>query len=72
MDRISIGFAVGQSLSLRVQPEALADLTTKLTGKGGDLWYDLPTDDGTVKLRLDSIVYLQAESSATKVGFGSN
>ena len=69
MDRVSIGFAAGQSLNVRVTADALADLTKALgTGEG---WYDLSADGGDVKLRLDKVVYIQAENSASSVGFGS-
>lgn len=68
MERISIGFAAGQSLSLRVEEDALTGLRNALTGN--DLWFALDTEDGPVSVRLDTIVYLKGESSATKVGFG--
>ncbi|MDO9353661.1 MAG: hypothetical protein Q7T55_08195 [Solirubrobacteraceae bacterium] len=68
MERISIGFAAGQSLSLRVEEDAVTGLRNALTGS--DLWFALDTEDGPVSVRLDTIVYLKGESSATKVGFG--
>ncbi len=68
MERISIGFAAGQTLSLRVEEDALTGLRNALTGS--DLWFALDTEDGPVSLRLDTVVYLRAESSASKVGFG--
>ena len=68
MERISIGFAAGQTLSLRVEEDALKGLSNALGG--GEQWHHLDTDDGPVTLRLDTVVYLRAESTASKVGFG--
>lgn len=68
MERIAIGFAAGQNLSLRVEPDALTGLRNALTGN--DLWYSLDSEDGPVSIRLDKVVYLRGESSASKVGFG--
>ncbi|MFT4035530.1 MAG: hypothetical protein QM679_08135 [Patulibacter sp.] len=68
MERISIGFAAGQVLGLRVDQAALEGLTTALSGN--ERWHQVETEEGTVNLRLDHIVYLRTESSETKVGFG--
>jgi hypothetical protein len=71
MERISIGFAAGQNLSLRVKKDSLDALRESLAGGKGDLWFPLDSEDGVVSLRLDSIVFLRVESSDSKVGFGS-
>ena len=71
MERISIGFAAGQNLSLRVETNALEALRSALGNAQSDLWFPLESDDGIVSLRLDSIVFLRAEKSDSKVGFGS-
>ncbi|MBJ7470477.1 MAG: hypothetical protein JHD16_04215 [Solirubrobacteraceae bacterium] len=68
MERISIGFAAGQVLGLRVEKEALDGLTSALSST--EPWYQLSTDDGTVSIRTDSVVYLRTENPETKVGFG--
>ena len=68
MERISIGFAAGQVLALRVEDDALSGLTTALSGN--EVWHQMSTEEGVVNLRLDSVVYLRTESSETKVGFG--
>lgn len=68
MERISIGFAAGQVLSLRVGKDALAELTTALSGQS--LWHSIAAEDGAVNVRLDSIVYLRSENPESKVGFG--
>ncbi|MDQ8046013.1 MAG: hypothetical protein AAGC46_16955 [Solirubrobacteraceae bacterium] len=68
MERISIGFAAGQTLSLRVEQDAIDALQSAL---GGDnLWHKVSTDEGDVSIRLDTVVYLRSESSESKVGFG--
>ena len=68
MERISIGFAAGQVLGLRVEQPALDGLTKALSGN--ELWHQVETEEGVVNVRLDHIVYLRTESSETKVGFG--
>ena len=68
MERISIGFAAGQVIALRVEKEALDGLTTALSGN--ELWHQISTEEGVVNVRLDSVVYLRTENSETKVGFG--
>ncbi|MEH3053267.1 MAG: hypothetical protein PGN13_04555 [Patulibacter minatonensis] len=68
MERISIGFAAGQVLGLRVEKSTLDALTSALSGN--ERWHALETEDGPVNVRLDQVVYLRTESSDTKVGFG--
>lgn len=68
MERISIGFAAGQVLGLRVSKETLDELTSALSGQ--NLWHSLSTEDGAVNVRLDSVVYLRTENPESKVGFG--
>lgn len=68
MERISIGFAAGQVLGLRVSKDQLDELTTALSGQNP--WHSVTTDDGSVNVRLDSVVYLRTENPESKVGFG--
>jgi hypothetical protein len=67
--RISIGFKGGQVLVVRVAEEALAGLQAAVGSDGG--WYDLETEDGTAKIDLVAVVYVQLDSSEPRVGFGS-
>lgn len=68
MDRISIGFAAGQVLSLRVEQQQLADLLEAVTS--GRTWHDVDTEEGPVKVRLDEVVYVRGETKDSRVGFG--
>lgn len=68
MERISIGFAAGQVLGLRVSKEALDGLTSALSA--GDAWHQVAAEDGAVSVRVDSVVYLRTENPESKVGFG--
>ena len=68
MERISIGFAAGQVVSLRVEKNVLDELTNALSSQNP--WHQVTTDDGSVNLRLDSVVYLRTENPESKVGFG--
>lgn len=68
MERISIGFSGGGGLALRVEKEALVELRTAV--KAGQGWYDVQSDEGTVSVRTDQVVYLRTENTESKVGFG--
>ncbi len=65
--RVSIGFAGGQVLAVRVVPDALQELRGRL-GSGG--WHELRTDEGVVQVNLDQVVYVNVDSDEHRVGFG--
>jgi hypothetical protein len=64
---VTIGFAGGQSLSVRLDEEAIKALGGSL---GQDGWHELAVEDGTVRLRLDKVVYVRVETGEHRVGFG--
>jgi hypothetical protein len=64
---VSIGFAGGQVLSVRMDEAELRGLTGAL---GGDGWHELTLEDGAVRVRLDQVVYVRVDASAHRVGFG--
>jgi len=66
--RISIGFDGGQVLAVRVAPEELSKLRGSL---GGDGWHELSAEDGTVALKLASVVYVLVADDGHRVGFGA-
>jgi hypothetical protein len=68
--RISVGFQGGQVLGLRVAAKELSNLERALE-KDSDRWYELPVEDGTVRLDLRTVVYLRTESEEPRVGFGA-
>jgi hypothetical protein len=65
--RISVGFLGGQVLSMRVDEKQLKALSEAL---GGDGWHDVASEDGPVRVNLEQIAYLSADSSEPHVGFG--
>ena len=65
--RISVGFHGGQVLPLRVADAELKTLYDAL-GKGG--WHQIETEDGPVRVDLEQMVYVSAESDELHVGFG--
>ncbi len=67
LQRISVGFRGGQVLALRVSDEQLAELRGAL-GAGG--WHELQGENGPVRMNLDDVVYVGAESDELRVGFG--
>ena len=66
--KINIGFLGGPVLSARVRP---ADLTVLRQSLGTTGWHDLPSEDGTIALDLEKVVYVLVDSDANRVGFGS-
>jgi hypothetical protein len=64
---VTIGFSGGQSLSVRLADEAIKELGGSL---GHDGWHELAVEDGTVRLRLDQVVYVRVETGEHRVGFG--
>jgi hypothetical protein len=66
--KISVGFDGGQVLTARVAPEQLSRLRSAL---GSDGWHELAAEDGTVALKLGSIVYVLVDHEEHRVGFGT-
>ena len=66
--RVSLGFEGGQVLALRVERQGDRGSCEKALSNGG--WHDLESDDGTVRVNLDKLVYISAEIGEPRVGFG--
>ncbi len=64
---VTIGFAVGQALSVRLDDDQIKRLRKSLTDGG---WFELEGEDGTAQIRLDAVVYVRVESDEHRVGFG--
>ena len=64
---VVIGFAVGQSLPVRLDDDEIKRLLGALADGG---WFELATDDGTAHLRLDTVVYVRVDKDEHRVGFG--
>ena len=65
--RVSVGFQGGQVLAARMSDEELASLSAAL-GTGG--WHEIKSEDGPVRLNLEQVVYVSADSEEPHVGFG--
>jgi hypothetical protein len=65
--RISVGFHGGQVLALRVPDGALESLYGALGSSG---WHVIESEDGPVRVDLEQVVYVSAESDELRVGFG--
>ena len=68
LKRVSIGFRGGQVLAVRVDDKALAGLQDALGGSG---WHELDHDEGTARISLEQVVYVQVDSAEPRVGFGA-
>lgn len=67
--RISIGFHASPPLALRVDDTALKALKKSIAA--GEGWHEIESDDGTVTLRLEHVLWLRVESDDQRVGFGA-
>jgi hypothetical protein len=68
--RVEIGFAGGQVVSVRLQEGPLADLRKTVEKDNG--WYDLETDDGTVALDLNKVVFVRIAGAPHTIGFSGD
>jgi hypothetical protein len=70
LQRVTIGLAAhAQLLAVRIEDEALDYLLQAVAG--GD-WYDLTTDDGTIRLNLGQVLYIRTARDEHRVGFGAS
>jgi hypothetical protein len=65
--RLSIGFQGGQVLAVRLSEQQLAELEKALGTQG---WHEIQSEDGPVRLDLGQVVYVTAEATEPRVGFG--
>ena len=68
LKRVSIGFRGGQVLAVRVDEGTLVALQGALGGSG---WHELNHEEGTARVSLDQVVYVQVDSAEPRVGFGA-
>ena len=68
--KIDIGFAGGQVLSVRIDEGVLGNLRTVLDRGSG--WHDLPSEDGEIALDLAKVAYVRVDSGEHRVGFTSD
>lgn len=68
LKRVSIGFRGGQVLAVRVDEGTLVALQNALGGSG---WHELNHEEGTARVSLDQVVYVQVDSAEPRVGFGA-
>jgi hypothetical protein len=66
-EKVTIGF-FGGGLSLRLESKELDKLLKKLPDGG---WHDIEAEDGTVRVNLSVVVYVQTDRSQHRVGFGA-
>jgi hypothetical protein len=68
--RVEIGFAGGQVVSVRLAEKPLADLRKAVEGDSG--WRDLETDDGTLAVDLDTVVFVRIAGAPHTIGFSGD
>jgi hypothetical protein len=65
--RISIGFQASPPLATRVSDDELKRLHDALGSEG---WHDVETEDGSIRLNLEHVLWLRVEKDEQRVGFG--
>ena len=65
--RISIGFQASPPVALRVAEDELGKLQDALGGEG---WYELKAEDGTLKMNLAHVLWVKTDREEQRVGFG--
>ena len=68
IEKVTIGF-FGGGLALRLESKELDKLLKKLPDGG---WHDIEAEDGTVRVNLAVVVYVQTDRSQHRVGFGAS
>ena len=66
--RGAIGFAGGQTLSLRL-PEDELETLRRMLREGRERWHEVAAADGAVLVDLGQVVYLRVDSDEHRVGF---
>jgi hypothetical protein len=67
-ERVSIGFAGGQVVEVKLTAAKLKELRKALDSADG--WADLETEDGTVSLDLRQVVFMRSAATPASIGFG--
>lgn len=65
--RVEIGFAGGQVVSVRLREQPLGELRKALERDSG--WHDLETQDGTLALDLAKVLFVRIAGSPQTIGF---
>jgi hypothetical protein len=67
-ERVSIGFAGGQVVEVRLDDARLKDLRKSLDKADG--WADLDTEEGLVSVDLRQVVFIRSAATPQRIGFG--
>ena len=68
MEKVTIGY-FGGGLAMRLDSKQLDKLLKALPDGG---WHDIEAEDGTVRVNLAVIVYVQTDRAKHQVGFGAS
>jgi hypothetical protein len=67
-ERVSIGFAGGQVVEVKIDDGKLKDLRKALERQDG--WLDLDAEEGMVSIDLRQVVFLRSATTPQRIGFG--
>jgi hypothetical protein len=70
IQRIEIGFAGGQVVSVRLEEKRLSELRKSVERSDG--WHDLEIEDGTISVDLSKVVFVRTSAAPHTIGFAGD
>jgi hypothetical protein len=70
IQRIEIGFAGGQVVSVRLEEKRLSELRKSVERSEG--WHDLEIEDGTISVDLAKVVFVRTSAAPHTIGFSGD
>ena len=67
-ERVSIGFAGGGVVEVRIDDAKLKELRKALDR--GEGWFDIEADEGSVAIDLGQVVFVRSATTPQRIGFG--
>jgi hypothetical protein len=68
--RVEIGMGIGQVVSARLDDDALAALRKSV--ESGEGWHEIQTDDGTLVINVQTVVFIRIPDQQSSIGFSTN
>jgi hypothetical protein len=67
--RVDVGFAGGQTLTMRLTEDAFRGLRDALASDRSNRWHEVESEDDVVTIDLSQVVYVRRDQGEPRVGF---